>query len=129
MAAVLTNAVDGLAEPLALALFHLMELAASATHQPAPDGARFVGRFATLWGVHDVALLDGRLFALNPLVANPADDPVALEVIDETTLKMISGPGGASIGELMHYEFDPDGTIRSVRGGSGMTMRPFEPPA
>jgi hypothetical protein len=32
------------------------------------------------------------------------------------------------IGELIRYEFAPDGTIRSVRGG-GMTMRPFEPPA
>ena len=129
VASVLTNAVDGPAEPLAMALFHLMDVAASATHQPAPAGARFAGRFSTLWGVQDVALLDGRLFALNPMVANPADDPVALEVVDETSLKMVSGPGGASIGELMRYDFAPDGTIRSVRGGSGMTMHPFQQPA
>jgi CubicO group peptidase (beta-lactamase class C family) len=129
VASVLTNAIDGAAEPLCMALFQLMDMAAAATHQPAPAGARFAGRFATLWGVQDVALLDGRLFALNPVIANPADDPVALEVVDDTTLKMVSGPGGASIGELMRYEFAPDGTIRSVRGGSGTTMRPFEPPA
>jgi D-alanyl-D-alanine carboxypeptidase len=104
-------------------------VAASATHQPAPDGARFAGRFASLWGVLDVALLDGRLFALNPMIANPADDPTALEVVDDTTLKMVSGPGGGSIGEPMRYEFAPDGSIRSVRGSSAMTMRPFEPPA
>jgi hypothetical protein len=112
-----------------VALFQLLDLAVSATHQPAPAGARFVGRFSTLWGVQDVALLDGRLFGLNPMVANPADDPVALEVVDDATLKMVSGPGGGSVGELMHYEFAPDGTIRSVRGGGGMTMRPFEPTA
>jgi CubicO group peptidase (beta-lactamase class C family) len=127
VASVFTNAIDGPAEPLAMALFQLMDLAASATHQPAPDGARFVGRFSSLWGVQDVALLDGRLFALNPMVANPADDPVALEVVDDSRLKMVSGPGGGSIGEFLHYQFAPDGTIESVRAG-GMTMRPFEPP-
>jgi D-alanyl-D-alanine carboxypeptidase len=129
VASVLTNAIDGPAEPLAMALFHLMDLAASATHQPAPDGARFAGRFSTLWGVQDVALLDGRLFALNPMLVNPSDDPVALEVVDDSRLKMVSGPGSASIGESMHYDFAPDGTIRTVRGGSGMTMRPWELPA
>ena len=53
----------------------------------------------------------------------------ALEVVGENRLKMVSGPGGGSIGELMRYEFAPDGSVRSVRGGSGMTMRPFEQPA
>lgn len=123
---VLTNAIDGAAEPLAVALFRLLDLAASATHRPAPDGERFTGRFSSLWGVQDVALLGGRLFAVNPTLVNPADDPVALEVVDETTLKMVSGPGGGSIGEPMRYDFAPDGSIRSVRGGSGMTLRPFE---
>jgi CubicO group peptidase (beta-lactamase class C family) len=123
---VLTNAIDGPAEPLAAGLFRLLDLAAAATHQPAPGGERFVGRFSFLWGVQDVALLDGRLFLLNPTLVNPADDPVALEVIDRNTLKMVSGPGGGSVGEPMRYEFAPDGGIRSVRGGSGMTMRPFQ---
>jgi CubicO group peptidase (beta-lactamase class C family) len=122
---VLTNAIDGPAEPLAVTLFRLLDLAASATHRPAPDGARFVGRFSFLWGLQDVALLDGRLFALNPTLANPADDAVALEVVDEHTLKMVSGPGSGSVGEQMHYEFGSDGNVRSVRGGSGMSMQPF----
>ncbi|HEU5269880.1 MAG TPA: serine hydrolase domain-containing protein [Jatrophihabitans sp.] len=125
---VLTNAVDGPAEPLAAGLFRLLDLAASASHQPAPDGERFTGRFSSLWGVQDVALLGGRLFGINPTVVNPADDPVALEVVDDTTLKAVSGPGGGSIGEPMRYEFAPDGSIGSVRGGSGMTLRPFEQP-
>ncbi|HTZ43955.1 MAG TPA: serine hydrolase domain-containing protein [Jatrophihabitans sp.] len=127
--AVLTNAVDGPAESMAVALFRLLDLAASASHQPAPDGARFTGRFGSLWGLMDVALLDGRLFALSPTAAGPADDPVALEVVDDRTLRMVSGPGSASIGELMPYDFGPDGAVRSVRGGSGMTMRPFTLPA
>lgn len=128
VASVLTNAIDGPAEPLTAGLFRLLDLAAAASHQPAPDGERFVGRFSFLWGVQDVALLDGRLFLLNPTLVNPADDSVALEVIDQNTLKMVSGPGGGSIGEPMRYEFAADGGIRSVRGGSGMTMRPFQQP-
>jgi CubicO group peptidase (beta-lactamase class C family) len=129
VASVLTNAIDGPAEPLAAGLFRLLDLAAGATHQPAPDGARFTGRFSFLWGVQDVALLGGRLFQINPTLVNPADDPVALEVVAENTLKMVSGSGGGSIGEPMRYEFAPDGSISSVRGGSGMTLRPFEQPA
>ena len=129
VASVLTNAIDGPAEPLAMALFKLMDLAAAATHEPAPAGARFVGRFSNLWGVQDVAMLDGRLFGLNPMSPSPADDPVALEVVDDSRLKMVGGPGVGSIGESVHYEFAPDGTIRSVRGGSGMTLHPFQTPA
>ena len=83
---------------------------------------------ANLWDVQDVALLDGRLFVLNPVIANPVEAPMALEVVDDTTLKMVSGPGGGSIGESMRYDFAPDGSIRSVRGGSGMTLHPFSPP-
>jgi len=79
--------------------------------------------------LQDVALLDGRLFALNPSPASPVDDPIALEIVDETTLKMVSGPGGASIGEYMRYEFGPDGAITSVRGNSGMSMTPFTLPS
>ncbi len=126
---VLTNAIDGPAEPLATGLFRLLDLAAAATHEPAPDAARFTGRFSFLWGVQDVALLGGRLFLVNPTLANPADDPVALEVVDQNTLMMVSGFGGGSIGEPMHYDFASDGSVRSVRGGSGMSMRPFQQPA
>ncbi|HEX2904544.1 MAG TPA: serine hydrolase domain-containing protein [Jatrophihabitans sp.] len=129
VASVLTNAIDGPAEPLAEALFRMLELATAAEHRPAADPARFTGRFHSLWGVLDVAALDGRLFALNPAAASPVDDAVALEVVDEQTLKMVSGPGGASIGEYMRFEFDADGSIRSVRGTSGMTSRPFQLPA
>jgi len=127
---VLTNAIDGPAEPLAATLFRLLDTAAAASHQPAPAGSeRFTGRFASLWAVQDVALLDGRLFLLNPAAASPTDDPVALELVDDSTLRMVSGSGTGSIGEPLRYDFAPDGSIRSVRGGSGMTLRPFVQPA
>ena len=128
--AVLTNATDGPAEPLATVLFRLLDLAAAASHQAAGEqGSRFTGRFSWLFGVQDVALLDGRLFAFNPTTLNPAEDCFRLDVVDSSTLKIVDGPGSGSIGELMHYDFADDGSIRSVRGGSGMSMTPFEQPS
>jgi D-alanyl-D-alanine carboxypeptidase len=128
--AVLTNATDGPAEALATVLFRLLELAAAASHQPAGEqGSRFIGRLSSLFGVQDVALLDGRLFAFNPTTPNPAEDCFRLEVVDSSTLKIVDGPGSGSVGELMHYDFAADGSIRSVRGGSGMSMTPFEHPS
>ncbi|MGN6606589.1 MAG: serine hydrolase domain-containing protein [Jatrophihabitans sp.] len=126
---VLTNAIDGPASPLAAAWFHLRRLGAEATHRPAADAARFTGRFADLWGVTDVVELDGRLFALDPTLAQPAEDAVALETVDATTLRIVGGRGGNSVGELMRYEFAADGTVARVRGESGMTHLPFTVPS
>ena len=62
---------------------------------------------------------------MNPTAPNPAEDAVPLEVVDASTLKIVGGPGGGAVGELMHYDIAPDGSIRTVRGGSGMSMTPF----
>ncbi|HJQ00451.1 MAG TPA: serine hydrolase domain-containing protein [Jatrophihabitans sp.] len=126
---VLTNAIDGPAEPLAAGLFRLLDLAKSASHQPADDPERFVGRFSLLWGVQDVASIGGRLFLLNPTVVNPAEDPTPLEVVDRSTLRIVGGSGGGAYGEPLSYEFADDGSIRTVRGESGLTMTPFELPS
>jgi CubicO group peptidase (beta-lactamase class C family) len=126
---VLTNAIDGPATPLAAAWFHLRRLARAATHAPAPDAARFTGRFASLWGVMDVAELDGRLFALHPAAPEPAEDAVPLEVVDERTLHIVGGRGANSYGEMMRYEFDGAGAVVRLRGDSGMSMTPFAVPA
>ena len=73
---VLTNAIDGPAEPLALAVVKLLDLAARLE----PDGSaasvgadRFVVRLANLWGVRDVALLGGRLVLLDPTAPDPTE--------------------------------------------------------
>ena len=127
---VLTNAIDGPAEPLATALFRLLDMGDSASHEPADAGAaRFTGRFRSLWGVQDVALINDHLFLLNPAVVDPTDDPTPLEVIDADTLKIVGGSGGGSPGELVRYDWADDGSIRSVRGVSAITMTPFDTPA
>jgi len=47
-------------------------------------------------------------------------------VIDEHTLRIASTPGYGSRGERISYEFADDGSVTSVRAGSGTTALPFE---
>lgn len=127
---VLTNAIDGPASTWADALWRLRRLERTSSHAPAgPRGAGFVGRFASLWGVKDVALLGGRLFSLSPAAVDPAEDAVPLEVVGDSELRIAGGRGGNAYGETMRFERADDGTVRSVRADSGMTMQPFTVPA
>jgi CubicO group peptidase (beta-lactamase class C family) len=127
---VLTNAIDGAATPIAQGFFRLLALGRDAGHAPADDAAeRFTGRFGSLWGLMDVVRIDGRLFAVDPTDPDPADDAAPLEVAGDSSLRIVGGRGGNSYGELMRFDFGPDGAIRSVRGDSGMTMTPWSVPA
>lgn len=126
---VLTNAIDGAASELASGLFRLRTLAREADHATCPDEAvRFTGRFASRWGVLDVARLEGRLFALHPTDPDPADAAAGLEVVDDQTLRIVGGRGDNSYAEPMKFSFDPSGAVESVRADSAMTMTPFTPP-
>jgi len=140
--AVLTNAIDGPAEELATTVVKLVDLAAEAAAGGAaeavrmaeaggPDGARpgperFTGRLANLWGVHDVALLGGRLFLLDPTSADPTGSCGRLTVEDDTTLRVTQGSGYGAVGERMSYEFTDAGNVASVRGAGGVTSWPLE---
>ena len=123
---VLTNAIDGPSEQLAQAGVRLLDLAASGEHDGGPDLARFTGRFATLWGVADVALLGGRLYLIIPTAPDPTEDIIRLEVVDESTLRIVETPGFGSYGERVKYDFAADGSVRSVRGPSATTASPIE---
>jgi len=146
--AVLTNCIDGPAVQLAQAFIKLLDRAEStpAVSQSADtagsaDGAsvapsagsaaagvdprRFTGRFANLWGVMDVAILGGRLYDLDPTAADPAEDAAELAIVDDHTLRIAARNGYGSHGEPMLFDFDPDGNVTSVRGGSGTTSRPL----
>lgn len=122
----LTNAIDGPAEPLALAGVRLVDLACARTR---PDDAgleRFCGRFASLWAVVDVALLGGRLYLVSPTQENPVSNVVALEPVGDASLRMVDAPGYASPGESIHYTFGADGRVRGIRGPSAMSMTPID---
>jgi CubicO group peptidase (beta-lactamase class C family) len=128
--AVLTNAIDGPAAPLAFAGVALIELAA----RPAKPGKeldraaaeRLCGRYANLWGVSDIVRLGGGLYALDPTATDPAAEPVSLEVTGPATLLIGHEHGTGSSGETLEFTLGDDGRVRSMRGSSGMTWHPID---
>jgi CubicO group peptidase (beta-lactamase class C family) len=141
----LTNAVDGPAEELAAGVLRILDKArevagklplssglTNATVVPQPDApeteidpASFTGRFAALWGVTDVFILGGKLLASSPVGPSPVVQPYELAIVDENTLRIMSGSPYASVGEHFRYERDADGKILSVFTG-GMKAWPIE---
>ena len=134
---VFTNAIDGPAETWATAAFHLIGLAARGTSPRHGDDSGdiddtgdvdltpFTGRFANLWGVYDVVDLGGRLYQLAPGQPDPTVARTSLEVVDADTLRITEAPGYGSAGELLKYTRAEDGSVVSIRGGSGMTSTPI----
>ncbi|MFK4083068.1 serine hydrolase [Kribbella sp. NPDC020789] len=122
---VLTNAIDGPASLFAEAGLKLIDLAGSKERGTAAGLDRFAGRYATLWGVTDIAVLGGRLYAIDPTTTDPAAEPQSLEA-DGDTLRVTGGTGYGAVGEAYAFRFGPDGAVESIRGSSGLTMRPLE---
>jgi len=124
---VLTNAIDGPALELAVGAVKLVDLAAApGPHHLDPEqraiAGAFVGRWATLWGVQDIVLLGDRLVGLNPSQADPTTAVVDLEVVDDDTLVMATGPGFGAVGERVRASRDDDtGRVTTLRTTSGMT--------
>ncbi|WP_116453011.1 serine hydrolase domain-containing protein [Blastococcus litoris] len=124
---VLTNAVDGPAEGLAVGLVKLVDLALAPRAEVAapPAGApttSFTGRFASLWGVLDVAELGGRLVLVRPTADDPLPGAEELEVVDDDTLRVAAQPGFGPAGELVPVQRDAAGRAVSLRLG-GVTHR------
>jgi CubicO group peptidase (beta-lactamase class C family) len=142
---VLTNAVDGPAEELASGILKILDKArevpprsplssglvnSAAIAPPEAPSTEieldiFTGRFAALWGVTDVFLLGGKLFASSPVGSAPIDQPNELAVIDANTLRIMGGSPYASVGELFRYERDADGKVTSLFIG-GMKNWPID---
>lgn len=123
--AVLTNAIDGPAEELATGAVKLIDLAAEHPGTAPAGTQRFCGRFANLWSVLDVVCFGDEFFGFSPTAADPTDSPIRLKVEDETTLRITETVGFGAPGEALVYDFDGD-TVRSLRGGGGMTLYPIE---
>ena len=129
---VFTNAIDGPALGMATAAIKLVDLARRSEPDPATTGVdavdldTFCGRFASVWSVYDIAVLGGRLYQLSPSLVDPTLAPTRLDVVDANTLRVGDTNGYGSRGELVRFERDTDGSIRSVRGGSVAIAYPLD---
>ncbi|QNE19643.1 serine hydrolase [Kribbella qitaiheensis] len=122
---VFTNAIDGPAGQLAEGFFKLLDLAGSKERGTDSGLERFTGRYANLWGVNDIVVLGGRLYAIDPSSPDPAAEPQSLEA-DGDTVRVIGGSGYGSYGESYRFEFGPDGQVESLRGSSGLLSHPID---
>jgi CubicO group peptidase (beta-lactamase class C family) len=123
---ILTNCIDGPAQALTTGALRIVELAAGGGAETGEDLQRWCGRFANLWGVMDIVVLGGVLYRLDPTLADPTADRCRLEPAGPETLRIVEAPGYASPGESYEYEREPDGSVRTVRGGSGTTAYPYD---
>lgn len=122
---VLTNTNDGPAAILCQGLLALIELAVAPKNPvtkpgKASDLKKYEGRFATLWGLTDIANIGGRLYALAPTLSDPASMAIELEVTGANTLKRVGGPKGGARGEEIVYHFDEKGKVNKITGGHTM---------
>jgi len=124
---VLTNAIDGPAQSLSHALVKLIDLAGKSSRPPVTniDPARFAGRFASLWGVCDIAVLGGRLFRILPAQPDPTENAAELDIVDANTLRVAGGDGYGSFGETLGFTFAGDGSVAGVRGESQVSLVPL----
>lgn len=124
---VLTNAIDGPAEELAVGVVKLLDHALAAHRGGAGEERRdltgLTGRFSTLWGVADLVDLGGRLHRLAPNQADPTAGAATLEVLDDDTARIADGNGYGSPGELVHWERGEDGAVAAVRIAGGRHVR------
>jgi CubicO group peptidase (beta-lactamase class C family) len=120
---VLTSAIDGPAVQLAHLFAKLLDLALESSGST--DGRRFTGRYANVWGVADLVQLNGRLFLLDPSLADPAAEAIELEPVDDHTLRWAGANGYGSYGEPVSFEFDADGNVVSMHGPSSNTRVPL----
>jgi CubicO group peptidase (beta-lactamase class C family) len=118
---VLTNAIDGPAQQLALGIVKLVDYALDAAKEqsaadgaePAADLASYTGHFAALWGLIDVVDLGGRLVLVAPNQPDPTVAMEKLEVVDADTLRIAEATGFSSPGETVRYTRS-DGRVTSV---------------
>ncbi|MGC0273828.1 serine hydrolase domain-containing protein [Pseudactinotalea sp. Z1739] len=117
---VLTNAIDGPADALATGIVRLIELALNPPPAPASapgpevDLDRYVGRFASLWGVTDVARAGDRLYLLTPSNPDPTEAYLQVTPTGANSLQIESASGFGPVGEQVRYERDDDDQITSV---------------
>lgn len=119
---VVTNAVDGLANPWAegvLGVMHRFSLHGA----PAPEVADWAGRWWTLWGATDLVPIGGKVLVANPCLFAPFTDAGEVEVSSPTAGRIALAGGFGSHGEPVSRTLGPDGIAETLRLG-GVEMVP-----
>lgn len=125
---VLTNAIDGPAEELAIGVARIVSTATDEGERPDAEAiARlrsFEGSFASIWGRIDVVELGGRLLAVPTTAADPLAAPDVLEPLDADRVRVTAATGMGSGHETATAARDADGRVVRWRGAMHLETVP-----
>jgi len=121
---VLTNSIDGDALAMCKGIFSVFDQFEYSSEQASKrslgDFARYEGRYMNLWDISDIIQCGDKLISFSPLSWAPfAEDIFELEYVDDTTFKVAKCEGYSEVGELVHFNFDKQGKVESIRFGPG----------
>jgi D-alanyl-D-alanine carboxypeptidase len=125
---VLVNAIEGAAVGIckgAIALMRRGTRNLASDETTASDLQRFAGRYASIWDVVDLVVLDGQLTMTWPTNADPLDGVLPLVKAGPTTFKFPRVNGSFGTGESAEFTFDVHGVVESIRI-AGTTFKPVD---
>lgn len=125
---VLTNADDG--NPLQYtqkAIQWVLPAVQKATERDAEKSEQqaawqsYVGRYRNAWGDLQVMILEGKLVAINPSLADPKAGQATLTPVSPHTFKIETKENFSTHGELAVFELDETGKVQRLKLGSTYT--------
>lgn len=126
----LTNCIDGepkmMSKGIVSVINHFESSARQSDAKASERLKRFQGRFMQLWCDLEIVENGRKLIAVNPNTWFPFGEDQEIQVlerIDDVTLKIKRAGGYSNEGELVTYNFDDRGTVKSIRFG-GYEMLP-----
>ena len=118
---VLTNAHGTAPNLMAKAIFDILD--EFGDEPPKAALKKYEGRFVSLHGAVEVIAHAGGLRSIYPNSWYPIDTVDKLEVVGDDTLKIVDAGSFDNEGELIHYDRDSNGAVKSIRhSGSYMPV-------
>ncbi|KPV43443.1 hypothetical protein AN477_12380 [Alicyclobacillus ferrooxydans] len=122
---VLTNAIDGPADPILSAIYKVINYFEEHASKAAEhDWSHLEGSYANLWGDMKILATGDTLRSVHTYGWDPMAMIEKLEWLEGETFKIVETSSGGSAAELVHFH-TKDGRVESVRHG-GSTMWPKE---
>jgi D-alanyl-D-alanine carboxypeptidase len=121
--AVLTNAIDGPAQPLMIGIFQtIYDCLGRVDAHASSSGTRaallrYEGRYTNRWGEVEIVSVGNRLVGFDPRRDRPLHDADELERRGPGRFRIVAGPGVGSIGEAVTFQLDARGVPRRLRWG------------
>jgi CubicO group peptidase (beta-lactamase class C family) len=111
--AVLTNAIDGPAEPLMVGIFQTINDCLRPPDRPARSMAtraslrKYEGRYVGRWWDLEVVAVGGRLLAYDASGDRPLREASVLQRRTRERFRIVDGPGGGHVGEAVTFRWHP----------------------